>query len=103
VGFPEHEIQKLTLFLWRHISWFPRITASDKRFGSVLDGNTDIVYEIEFYQLYHFRSLVLWSYRVSIKPFPDYKYLLQENYVEYKHIFYHYLSCILKFYDMFLL
>ena len=26
-------------------------------------------------------------YRVSIKPFPDYKHLLQENYVEYKHIF----------------
>jgi len=31
-------------------------------------------------------------YRVSIKSFPDYKPLLQENYVEYKHIFYHYLS-----------
>jgi hypothetical protein len=27
------------------------------------------------------------KYRVSIKSFPDYKYLLQENYVEYKHIF----------------
>jgi hypothetical protein len=27
-------------------------------------------------------------YRVSIKSFPDYKHLLQENYVEYKHIFY---------------
>jgi hypothetical protein len=26
-------------------------------------------------------------YRVSIKSFPDYKYLLQENYVEYKYIF----------------
>jgi len=26
-------------------------------------------------------------YRVSIKSFPDYKYLLKENYVEYKHIF----------------
>jgi hypothetical protein len=25
-------------------------------------------------------------YRVSIKTFPDYKHLLQENYVEYKHI-----------------
>jgi len=24
-------------------------------------------------------------YRVSIKSFPDYKHLLQENYVEYKH------------------
>jgi hypothetical protein len=26
-------------------------------------------------------------YRVSIKTFPDYKHLLQENYAEYKHIF----------------
>jgi hypothetical protein len=26
-------------------------------------------------------------YRVSIKSFPDYKHLLKENYVEYKHIF----------------
>jgi hypothetical protein len=26
-------------------------------------------------------------YRVSIKSFPDYKHLLQENYVEYKHIY----------------
>ena len=26
-------------------------------------------------------------YRVSIKSFPDYKHLLQENYVEYKHFF----------------
>jgi len=32
-------------------------------------------------------------YRVCMKSFPDYKHLLQENYVEYKHIFfYHYLS-----------
>jgi hypothetical protein len=27
-------------------------------------------------------------YRLSIKSFPDYKHLLQENYVEYKYIFY---------------
>jgi hypothetical protein len=27
-------------------------------------------------------------YRMSIKSFPDYKYLLQENYLEYKHIFF---------------
>jgi len=27
-------------------------------------------------------------YRVSIKSFPDYKHLLQENYMEYKHIFF---------------
>jgi len=26
-------------------------------------------------------------YRVSIKSFPDYKHLLQENYVEYKLFF----------------
>jgi len=31
-------------------------------------------------------------YRVSIKSFPDYKHLLQENYVEYKHTFCHYLT-----------
>ena len=28
------------------------------------------------------------KYRVSINSFPDYKHLLQENYVEYKHIFF---------------
>jgi hypothetical protein len=28
-----------------------------------------------------------WLYTVSIKSFLDYKYLLQENYLEYKHIF----------------
>ena len=27
-------------------------------------------------------------YRVSINSFPEYKHLLQENYVEYKHIFF---------------
>ena len=27
-------------------------------------------------------------YRVSIKSFPDYKHLQQENYVEYKHFFF---------------
>jgi len=31
-------------------------------------------------------------YRVSIKSFRNYRHLLQENYVEYNHIFYHYLS-----------
>jgi hypothetical protein len=30
---------------------------------------------------------MLEKYRVSIKSFPDYKHLLQENYVEYKHFF----------------
>jgi len=39
--------------------------------------------------LYRVRDFVymLLIYRVSIKYFPDYKHLLQENYVEYKHIF----------------
>ena len=36
------------------------------------------------------------KYRVSIKSFPNYKHLLQENYVEYKIFFYHYLSHFLK-------
>jgi len=37
--------------------------------------------------------IYIYIYRMSIKSFPDYKHLLQENYVEYKHIFfYHYLS-----------
>jgi len=27
------------------------------------------------------------NYRMGITSFPDYKYLLQENYVEYEHIF----------------
>ena len=34
---------------------------------------------------------------MSIKSFPDYKHLLTENYMEYKHnFFYHYLSYFLK-------
>jgi len=42
------------------------------------------------------RSVVL-MYRVSIKSFPDYKHLLQENYVEYKHIyFFNVLMCCKK-------
>jgi hypothetical protein len=32
------------------------------------------------------------KYRVSIKSFPDYKHLLQENFVKQKYIFYHYIS-----------
>ena len=34
-----------------------------------------------------FRFIMISLYRVSIKSFPDYKHLLQENYVEYKHFF----------------
>jgi hypothetical protein len=32
-------------------------------------------------------SLCPYIYRVSIKPFPNYKHLLQENYMEYKYVF----------------
>jgi hypothetical protein len=35
-------------------------------------------------------------YRVSIKSFPDYKHLLQENYVEYKLIFLSLLKLVVK-------
>ena len=42
---------------------------------------TNIIYHII---LYH----IIQIYRVSIKSFPDYKHLLQVNYVEYKHIFF---------------
>jgi hypothetical protein len=31
--------------------------------------------------------LIMYMYRMSIKSFPDYKHLLQENYVEYKLFF----------------
>jgi 3-deoxy-D-manno-octulosonic-acid transferase len=37
-------------------------------------------------------------YRVSIKSFPDYKHLLQENYVEYKHIFFQKVTQLKKFF-----
>jgi len=37
-------------------------------------------------------------YRVSIKSFPDYRQLLQENYVEYKHIFLQLLKLVSKIY-----
>jgi hypothetical protein len=35
----------------------------------------------------YFGFTIYQKYRVSIKSFPGYKQLLQENYVEYKHIF----------------
>jgi hypothetical protein len=38
--------------------------------------------------------LTIMIYRVIIKPFPDYKHLLQENYVEYKHTCYHLDMCM---------
>jgi len=31
--------------------------------------------------------MIIEKYRVNINSFPDYEYLLQENYGEYKHIF----------------
>ena len=34
------------------------------------------------------KTFLVKIYRVSIKSFPDYKHLLQENYMEYKHIFF---------------
>ena len=37
-------------------------------------------------------------YRVSINSFPDYKHLLQENYVEYKHIFLQNVTQLKKFF-----
>ena len=43
--------------------------------------------------VYRINHLGIWTtdisiYRVSIKSFTDYKHLLQENYVQYKHIFF---------------
>jgi len=35
---------------------------------------------------------------VSIKSFPDYKHLLQENYVEYKHYFFQNVTQFEKFF-----
>ena len=44
----------------------------------------------------HAVQLTFIFYRVSIKSFPDYKHLLQENYVEYKHIFLPLLKAVSK-------
>jgi hypothetical protein len=41
-------------------------------------------WDLEFYV--DVMKVILIIYRVSIISFPDYKHLLQENYVEYKHI-----------------
>jgi len=38
------------------------------------------------------------KYRVSIKSFPDYRHLLQENYVEYKFFFFHNVTQLKKFF-----
>jgi len=57
--------------------------------------------------LYPMRSLQFMllciTYRVSIKSFPHYKHLLQENYEEYKRIYLPLLKLVLKFYVMCLL
>ena len=41
------------------------------------------------------------KYRVSIKSFPDYKQLLQENYVEYKYIFLSLLKLVSKIFQQY--
>jgi len=41
-----------------------------------------------FMDLRVMRIVISQIYRVSIKSFPDYKRLLQENYVEYKQFFF---------------
>jgi len=41
---------------------------------------------------------VIINYRVSIKSFPDYKHLLQENYVEYKLFFFQNVTQLTKFF-----
>ena len=46
------------------------------QFGLLFFSKNRAVYEI-----------MLKKYRVSIKSFPVYKHLLQENYMEYKHFF----------------
>jgi hypothetical protein len=43
------------------------------------------------------------KYRVSIKSFPDYKHLLQENYMEYKHIVLPLFKLVSTIFFMFLL
>jgi hypothetical protein len=42
--------------------------------------------------------MYIYLYRVSIKSFPDYKHLLQENYVEYEHIVFQNVTQLNKFF-----
>jgi len=77
---------------------FPNLNSSESL--DVVAPRSPLLYPIlwEFYtivpveRLYWTSPLPLATgttiYRVSINSFPDYKHLLQENYVEYKHIFF---------------
>jgi len=47
----------------------------------------NLLSESNFQNYYNFINISIRIYRVSINSFPDYKHLLQENYVEYKHFF----------------
>ena len=44
-------------------------------------------------------NVMVQKYRVSIKSFPDYKHLLQENYLEYKYIFLPLLKLVSKIFQ----
>jgi hypothetical protein len=48
------------------------------------------MYRVRIYRvrIYRVRIYIVRIYKVRIKYFPDYKHLLQENYVEYKHKFF---------------
>jgi len=46
------------------------------------------VFKITYRRHFNSRSVLEPMYRVSIKSLSDYKHLLQENHVEYKHIFF---------------
>jgi hypothetical protein len=67
----------------------PAIPASEKAQIHALDRAATRIVNV----LHSFILLFWWicldlKYRVTIKSFPNYKHLSQENYVEYKHIFF---------------
>ena len=45
------------------------------------------MYVCMYVYVYIYVCVCIYIYRMSIKSFPDYKHLLQENYAEYKHNF----------------
>jgi len=57
--------------------------ASITYFARILQG---VLWVSMLYSHVYVNSLPM--YRVSMKSFPNYKHLLQENYVEYKHFFF---------------
>jgi len=67
--------------------FFIRLCKQSSRWEDVLDTHFFLPYRCISFVQFFFYILIL-IYRVSIKSFPDYKHLLQENYVEYKHIFF---------------